>query len=133
MSFSHFIFIWRVFVFFVHSFLHVKLKTGKSIQMVFLFTMAYLKNIQVHKNYDSCVTFFIYVWCIGKSECVFFFKEKKGSTAMIADQRKGVVIKDKGEQHRPRKLKQRKNKPEFVSPLLFYIIWCSKTPRVWHF
>lgn len=52
----------------------------------------------------------------------FFFKEKKGSTAMIADQRKGVVIQDKGEQHKPRKLKQRKNKPEFVSPLLFYII-----------
>lgn len=34
---------------------------------------------------------------------------------MIADQRKGVVIQDKGEQHKPRKLKQRKNKPEFVS------------------
>lgn len=36
---------------------------------------------------------------------------------MIADQRKGVVIQDKGEQHKPRKLKQRKNKPEFVSTM----------------
>uniref|UniRef100_K1P8B4 Uncharacterized protein n=1 Tax=Magallana gigas TaxID=29159 RepID=K1P8B4_MAGGI len=48
--------------------------------------------------------------------------EKKGSTAMIADQRKGVVIQDKGEQHKPRKLKQRKNKPEFVSTTVHWVL-----------
>lgn len=71
----------------------------------------------------TLVLHFLYMYDVSVNLNVFFFfKEKKGSTAMIADQRKGVVIKDKGEQHRPRKLKQRKNKPEFVSPLLFYII-----------
>lgn len=41
---------------------------------------------------------------------------------MIADQRKGVVIQDKGEQHKPRKLKQRKNKPEFVSTTVHWVL-----------
>jgi hypothetical protein len=46
---------------------------------------------------------------------IITLKDKKGSTAMIAEQRKGVVIQDKGEQHKPRKLKQRQHKPELVS------------------